>query len=228
MTDPLRLVARRLCCRRGSETVFRELDLELRSGELVLLQGPNGSGKTTLLETLAGLLRPASGEILLDGSRVDGERPDRIARRGLALVHQERYLFSTLSVRSNLDLADFAGRPGAGTDSVDETLHRFGIERLAATPAGLLSGGEQRLVALARGLRSRPRVALLDEPLAALAAGLRERVLGQLRRLADLGTAVLVVEHDGQRVEPYANRSLSLRGGMLWDTDMNGSGVRHH
>jgi ABC-type branched-subunit amino acid transport system ATPase component len=228
VTTTVRLTTHQLWCRRGSDTVFKELNLELRSGELVLLQGPNGSGKTTLLETLAGLLRPASGEIRLDGWRSDGQRPDRIARRGLVLVHQERYLFSTLSVRSNLALADFAGRSDTGTDSVDETLERFGIERLASTPAGLLSGGEQRLVALARGLRARPRVALLDEPLAALAAGLRERVLAELRRLADRGTAVLVVEHDGQRVEPYANRSLSLRDGVLLDTAMNGSGIHHH
>jgi ABC-type branched-subunit amino acid transport system ATPase component len=228
MSSAVRLATHGLWSRRCSETVLRGVDLELRAGELVLLQGPNGSGKTTLLETLAGLLRPASGEIHLDGRRIDGQRADRIASRGLVLVHQERYLFGTLSVRKNIELADFARRADSDIDSVEATLDRFGLEHFAATPAGLLSGGEQRLVALARGLRPRPRVALLDEPLAALAAGLRERMLSHFRWLADGGTAVVIVEHDGQRVGRYADRALLLRNGLLMDGAMSGGLAHRH
>jgi ABC-type branched-subunit amino acid transport system ATPase component len=226
MTDAARLTVARLWSRRGSETVLAGIDVEFRAGEMVLLQGPNGSGKTTLFETIAGLLAPASGEVHLDGERVDGLAPERIAARGLVLVHQQRHLFGSLSVRDNVALADFARRPNAGIDAVEETLERFGLERFAQTPAGLLSGGEQRLVALARGLRSRPRVALLDEPLAALAVGLRERILVHLRRLADDGAAVVIVEHDAQRVQPYADRSLLLREGRLSAAALTG-GLAH-
>ena len=218
-----RLQVAGLWARRGAETVLRGVDLALRAGELVLLQGPNGSGKTTLLETLAGLTRPAAGTIAVDGVRVDGVSADRVARRGLVLVHQERHLFGSLTVRQNVALAEFARRDAAGIDGVEQTLHDFGLERFAATPAGLLSGGEQRLVALARGLRTRPAVALLDEPLAALAAALRETVLDGLRRLADGGAAVLVVEHDSARVEPYADRSMVLHAGVVMDAVAHGA-----
>ncbi|MBJ7610123.1 MAG: ATP-binding cassette domain-containing protein [Candidatus Dormibacteraeota bacterium] len=222
MNPAPRLEALGLWARRGAETVLSDVSLELRRGELVLLQGPNGSGKSTLLETLAGLIRPAAGEILLDGESIAGLGADRVARRGLALVHQERHLFGTLSVRDNLALADFGRRPTAGMDSVDATLESFGLERFAATPAGLLSGGEQRLVALARGLRARPLVALLDEPLAALAGGLRDHVLKGVRGMADGGTSVLVVEHDGERVGQYADRSLMLRNSTITEAVLPG------
>ena len=210
-----RLDVRGLWVRRGAETVLSGIDLAVSAGELVLLRGPNGSGKSTLLETLAGLIDPAAGEIRLSGERIDGLAAERVARAGVALVHQERHLFGSMSVRDNLALADFARRPGAGCDSVDDTLSGFGLENLAATPAGLLSGGEQRLVALARGLRSRPLVALLDEPLAALSGERRDLVLDTVRRIADGGTAVLVVEHDSERVRPYADRTLMLRNSRL-------------
>lgn len=217
------LEVRGLWVRRGAETVITDADLDLFAGQVVLLRGPNGSGKSTLLETLAGLIRPAAGEVRLGGDRLDGLAADRVARAGVALVHQERHLFGSLSVRDNLGLADFAQRPGAGTDSVDHILAAFGLERFAATPAGLLSGGEQRLVALARGLRSRPLVALLDEPLAALSGALRGQVLDTIRRLADAGTAVLVVEHDSERVQPYADRVVVLRAGRISEAALAGT-----
>lgn len=224
MSPPPRLVVRGLWVRRGSETVIAGLDLELRAGEVVLLQGPNGSGKSTLLEALAGVVRPAAGSVRLEGRRLDGLPADRVARAGMALVHQERHLFGSLCVRDNLALADFARREGSGARSVDAALVDFGIEHLAATAAGLLSGGEQRLVALARGLRTRPLVALLDEPLAALAGVTRDTVLTHVRAMADDGSAVLVVEHDGDRVRPYADRALGLRAGEL--SEMALAGVR--
>ena len=221
MTAPARLAIRGLWVRRGAETVIAGLDLELRPSEMVLLQGPNGSGKSTLLEAIAGLVRPAAGSIHLDGSPIHGLPSDRVARAGVALVHQERHLFSTLTVRDNLALADFARRDGSGADPVDETLLAYGLDHLGGTATGLLSGGEQRLVALARGLRTRPALALLDEPLAALAGATREEVLTRVRAIADAGAAVLVVEHDGERVRPYADRSLTLRAGVISETALH-------
>ena len=226
--DAARLVVSDLWSRRGVETVLRGVDLELHAGEVVLLEGANGSGKTTLLETIAGLIRPLSGAIRLDGQRIDGQRADRVVARGVALVHQERHLFATLTVAQHLALAGFATRRGTPAHSLATSLETFGLEPFEATPAGLLSGGEQRLLAIARGLRARPLVALMDEPLAALAAGLRERILRHLRALADGGTAVMVVEHDAARVRPYADRSLVLRDGVLAGEWIAGGGVHHH
>ncbi|MDQ6856129.1 MAG: ATP-binding cassette domain-containing protein [Candidatus Dormibacteraeota bacterium] len=201
--------------RRGSETVLRNLSLTLDAGELVLVTGTNGSGKSTLLESIAGVIRPAAGEVWLDGVRIDGRSADQIARCGVSLVHQQRRLFSSLTVHENIALADFAGGRRGPLDAVDGMLDRLGIARLANTTAGLLSGGEQRLVAVARALRSRPSVLLLDEPLAALADDLRDHLLAELKAVAGSGAAVLVVEHDCERVRPYADHELMLRMGDL-------------
>ncbi len=217
-----RLALTRLWSRRGGETVIRNLSLAVAPGEFVLISGANGCGKSTLLESVAGVLRPAAGEVRIDGVRTDGMTADQVARSGLSLIHQQRHLFSTLTVRDNLDLAGFAAGRRVELEPVSSLLERFGIARLADTAAGLLSGGEQRLVALARGLRSRPRVLLLDEPLAALAGEVRDSLLLELQRIAHAGTAVVVVEHDSDRVRPFADRTLTLRMG---DLALAGSGA---
>jgi len=218
-----RLAVDGMWSRRGSETVIRDLSLAVEPGEVVLVTGANGSGKSTLLESIAGVLRPAAGEVRLDGVRIDGMRADHVARSGLSLVHQQRRLFSSLTVRENVEMAAFAAGRRARLEPVSAVLERFGIARLASTAAGLLSGGEQRLVALARGLRSMPRLLLLDEPLAALAIEARDRLLAELRRVAAAGTSVVVVEHDSERVEPLADRVLALRMGDLVSVGHHGA-----
>ena len=204
-----------LAVRRGAEFVLHDLSFDVAQGEILLIEGANGSGKTTLLECLAGLVRSVTGSVLLQGQPMQHLSPDRIAREGLILVHQERHLFASLTVRQNLDMADFLRRPGVRPDTIDDLLALYGLERVADTPAGLLSGGEQHLVALARGLRCRPIVALLDEPLAALAADARQRVVRDLRRRADEGCAVVIVDHRREDLIPVADRLVELREGVL-------------
>jgi branched-chain amino acid transport system ATP-binding protein len=210
-----RLQVRGMWSRRGNETVLRNLELEVEAGELVLITGTNGCGKSTLLESIAGAVRPAAGEVRLDGVRIDGRSADQVARCGVSLVHQERRLFSSLTVRENVALADFAGSRRGPLEPTATVLDRLGVARLADTAAGLLSGGEQRLVALARSLRSNPSVLLLDEPLAALAADIRDHLLAELRDAAHRGTAVVVVEHDREKVLRVADRELVMRMGAL-------------
>ncbi len=214
-----RLTVHGLWSRRGSEMVLRDLELEVDAGEIVLVSGTNGCGKSTLLESIAGLVRPAAGEVRLDGTRIDGMRADQVARCGVSLVHQQRRLFSTLTVHDNVALADFAGGRRGPLEPVTTTLERLGIARLGRTAAGLLSGGEQRLVALARSLRSNPSLVLLDEPLAALADDVRDRLLAELATTARRGTALVVVEHDRERVRRIADRELTLRLGGLVRVD---------
>ncbi|MGH7721258.1 MAG: ATP-binding cassette domain-containing protein [Candidatus Dormibacteria bacterium] len=210
-----RLSVTGLWSRRGSQTVIRGLTMSVDAGEFVLITGANGSGKSTLLESVAGVLRPSAGEVRLDGLRIDGRGADHVARCGLSLIHQQRRLFSSMTVRENVELAAFAMGRRAHPEPVAGLLERFGIARFANTAAGLLSGGEQRLVALARGLYSRPRLVLLDEPLAALADDLRDRLLVELTGIAAGGASIVVVEHDSDRVRPFADRVLALRMGDL-------------
>lgn len=217
MTPRLQVIG--MWSRRGSETVLRNLGLEVDAGEIVLVTGTNGCGKSTLLESIAGLICPAAGEVLLDGVRIDGMSADQVARCGVSLVHQQRRLFPSLTVRENVALADFAGARREPLQPVAAVLERLGIAPLANTAAGLLSGGEQRLVAVARSLRGNPSMVLLDEPLAALADDVRDHLLHELTAAAHSGTAFLVVEHDRERVRAFADRELVLRMGGLVRVD---------
>lgn len=215
MTAPALCVSG-LAVRRGAALVIHELSLELARGEIVVIQGPNGCGKTTLLESLAGLIPVAAGSVVLDGQQIQGLSPDRIARSGLALVHQDRHLFGSLTVAENVEMAGFMKRPGVAADSAAESLRCFGLDRVAGTPAALVSGGEQQLVTLARGLRCHPTVALLDEPFAALAPSTRGHVAAEIRRRSGEGCAFIIVEH--QRDDDAAvvfDRALALRNGVL-------------
>lgn len=215
MSSQPRLDIQGLCVDRGMERVLHGIDLTVDAGEVMLIQGSNGSGKSTLLETVAGLLRRRSGQILLSGEPVDGVRADMLVRRGVALIHQERHLFPRLTVREHLELAAFSSPHRGALESVDAALQRWNLVDRDAVPAGLLSGGEQRMVALARGLRRRPDLLLLDEPLAALAPALRQRVLEEARRAAEAGTAVVIVEHDIERVGAMCDRTTILVEGQV-------------
>ncbi|MGI8848446.1 MAG: ATP-binding cassette domain-containing protein [Candidatus Dormibacteria bacterium] len=215
MSSRPRLDIQELCVDRGMERVLHGIDLTVDAGEVMLIQGSNGSGKSTLLETVAGLLRRRSGQILLSGERVDGVRADTLVRRGVALIHQERHLFPRLTVREHLELAAFSNPHRGALESVDTALERWNLVDRSEVPAGLLSGGEQRMVALARGLRRRPDLLLLDEPLAALAPALRQRVLEEARRAAQAGTAVVIVEHDIERVGAMCDRTTILVEGRV-------------
>jgi branched-chain amino acid transport system ATP-binding protein len=176
---------------RGEATAFRDVDLSLAPGRVLALLGPNGAGKTTLLLTLAGLLPPRSGEILVDGAKLRTGRPAAANRAGIVLVPDNRSLFTTLSVEENLKVAARRGglRPRDMLETFPALTNRW---KLAA---GALSGGEQQMLAMARALIQQPRVLLIDELSLGLAPLVVESLFQTVRRIAaDHGCAVVLVE----------------------------------
>ena len=198
----------RLSCGRGSATILRELSLSIHPGHIVGVVGPNGAGKTTLLATIMGLLPVHAGHIRLDGRDITAAPTWRRARAGIALVPQGRRVFAPLTVAEHLRIAH--RRPGPWTcATVLELLP--GLRTRLHRRAGLLSGGEQQMLALARALLTNPRLLLLDEPTEGLAAAVASHVIAALQRLADQGTAVLITDHSAAGVSAVARDVVALQ-----------------
>jgi branched-chain amino acid transport system ATP-binding protein len=194
--------------------VVRELSLEVRPGEVVALLGPNGAGKTTTLETIAGLNRPISGTVELSGENVAGKPAHVLARRSLALVPEGRALFPGLTVREHLRLAGGRRQRAGREEELLEMLPE--LRKCLGRKAGLLSGGEQQMLAVGRALVTRPRLLLVDEMSLGLAPVIVERLLPILRRAADqLGSSVLFVEQHVALALEISDRAYVLTHGRI-------------
>jgi thiamine transport system ATP-binding protein len=192
-----------------------DLSLDLPDGEVLAVLGPSGCGKSTLLRAVAGLETPGAGAVRWDGRDLAGVPTHR---RGFALMFQDGQLFDHLTVGRNVGYAlriRRAPRARVGR-RVEELLDLVGLEGYADRLPGTLSGGERQRVALARSLAVEPRLILLDEPLSALDAGLRERLAGELREiLRRAGTTALMVTHDHEEAFTVADRLAVMRAGRL-------------
>ncbi|KQW48064.1 ABC transporter ATP-binding protein [Nocardioides sp. Root1257] len=202
----------------GPKQVLHGVDLEVGAGEIVALMGHNGAGKTTTIRTVLGALRARSGSVELDGRAVTTDPVRRIVRSGVALIPSERFVFPDLSIRDNLLLG--AANAPRGADSAArlqevETLFPLLGER-ATQHAGLLSGGQQRMVSLGIALMAQPRLLLLDEPSLGLAPSIVETIFGRLRSLADTeGLGILLLEQNVKQALQVADRAYVMRSGRV-------------
>ena len=204
----------------GAARVLHGISLTVEAGEIVTIVGANGAGKTTLLKTLAGILRPAAGSIRLDGTEIGGRPSYWVARQGIALVPEGRGIFGDQTVRDNLVLGALARRgrrePAAVAGDLERILSLFPAlrERLNGL-AGGLSGGQQQMLALGRGLMARPRVLLLDEPSLGLSPVLIRQIFDAIVRLRIEGLTILLVEQMAAQALALADRAYVLEGGRI-------------
>ena len=194
----------------GAAPVVVDVDVSVHLGEVVAILGPNGAGKSTLLKALTGRLRPISGTVTLEGEDITALSGDRLARRAMGYVPQTRDVFEPLSVLENLEMGGYLLPRADVAAEIDRVLAHLPILRpLLSRTVRSLSGGERKLLGIARCLMLEPRVLLLDEPTASLAPDTARTVLGtHVRALADSGTAILLVEqraHDALEVADQAH-----------------------
>ncbi len=196
----------------GRVQVLHGVDATVAGNEIVALVGSNGAGKTTLLRALCGLIAPSGGRIFFAGQDITGQRVESVVRRGLAHVPEGRRLFAGLSVRDNLRLGGWVSR-AADIDRVLALFPQLGT-RLDQV-AGTLSGGEQQMCAIARGLMSRPKLIMIDELSLGLAPLVVDEILARLPDIAAAGTAVLLVEQDVDAALSVSTRAYALETGRI-------------
>ncbi|GJD56399.1 ATP-binding cassette domain-containing protein [Methylobacterium dankookense] len=210
------LSALRLTAGYGAAPVLDGLDLDVRPGETVALLGANGAGKSTAMRALAGLLRPIEGSVILEDRPIAGLPAHRIARAGLALVPEGRQVFPELTVVENIRLGAHGRGGRIDPAEVEALLDRFPrLRERAQSRAGLLSGGEQQMLAIARGLMARPRILLLDEPSLGLAPAMINALYATVAELRDQGVTILIVDQMAALALTVADRGYVLEQGRV-------------
>ena len=199
----------------GRFTVLRGISTEIKAGDCRIVIGPNGAGKTTMLRTIFGLLKPTQGRIFVGDEDVTGMPPRALLDRGVAYVPQQSSIFPRLTVRDNLEMGLFqVGRSDPAL--IDRIFERFDLlARRRDTHAQALSGGERRLLELARALMIRPSLLLLDEPSLGLSPVMMERVLGEVAEINRKGVTVLLVEQRVKAALTVAKTVSVLRLGTI-------------
>jgi len=204
-------------CAYGPVRAVRDLSLTVSAGEVVALLGANGAGKSTTLRAISGLLRPRAGHIHFDGADITGAMPDAIVRAGLVQVPEGRQVFARLSVLQNLRLGAMVRGKEARIDDDLERIYRLfpRLKERQGQQAGSLSGGEQQMLAIGRGMMANPRFLMLDEPSLGLAPVVIERIFDAIDEINEQGTAILLVEQNARLALEFSDRAYVLVTGRL-------------
>jgi branched-chain amino acid transport system ATP-binding protein len=201
----------------GDVQVIFNLSLHVEEGEVVSIIGGNGAGKSTLLKTISGLLHPARGEVFFEGATIQAASPDEIVEYGIVQVPEGRRLFTLMTVKDNLVVGAYNSRAVQHVDKmIDEVYTLF--PRLSERESQLamtLSGGEQQMVAIGRGIMAKPKLLMLDEPSLGLAPILIKNIFETVRKIADQGTTVLLVEQDVKHSLSLSDRGYVLEHGRV-------------
>jgi len=210
------LSIQKLTVARGNRDVVREVSIEIPAGEVTTLMGPNGAGKSSMVLAVAGVLKPRSGSVLLDGRDIAGQRPEQIRGAGVAVVPEGRRLLRELTVAENLQVATYSLSRDQAANGRKRALELFPeLEKLLRTPANALSGGEQQMLVLAQALVTAPRFICIDELSLGLAPVIVQRLIPVIREIADAGTGVLLIEQFATIALSLANRAYVIEGGRL-------------
>jgi branched-chain amino acid transport system ATP-binding protein len=201
----------------GDVQVIFDLSLEVNEGEVVSIIGANGAGKSTLLKTVSGLLQPRQGRIVFEGEDLQGLPPEAIVDRGIIQVPEGRRLFTLMTVKDNLIVGAYNKRAQPQADATMERVYEL-LPRLKERESQLaisLSGGEQQMVAVGRGLMAKPRILMLDEPSLGLAPILIKNIFDTVREIARQGTTVVLVEQDVKHSLSLSDRGYVLEHGHI-------------
>lgn len=215
------LTCSRLNAAYGKVQALTDVSLKVQDGEIVALVGANGAGKSTLMKVLSGLLRASSGEIELAGTRIERQRAERIVRLGMAHVPEGRHIFPGLTVYENLEVGSAPWRKRGGGKAVEQEMDRIFqlFPRLSERRKQFgwsLSGGEQQMLAIGRGLMSRPQLLLLDEPSLGLAPVVVEEIFDKLKQINEqLGMGILLVEQNAFMALNLATRAYIMELGQI-------------
>ena len=201
----------------GPVQALWDVSFEIRAGEIVTLLGSNGAGKSTAIKTVQGLIHPASGEVRFLGKTVHRKRPHDIVARGLCLVPEERHLFPFMSVLENLELGAYPRKARRVREQTLQWIYELFpiLKERSRQKVHTLSGGEQQMVAIGRGLMARPKLLMMDEPSQGLAPLLVTELFGIISKINEEGISILLVEQNAQRALGLAHRAYVLENGRV-------------
>ncbi|MDE3131110.1 MAG: ABC transporter ATP-binding protein [Acidobacteriota bacterium] len=211
----------RLTAGYGGAPVIEDIEIEVGRGEIVTIVGPNGAGKSTLVKALIGVIKPSAGRVLLAGQDLTGMRTDQICRRAIGYIPQVRDIFPRLTVRENLEMGGYALPRGACRARVESVLDIYPrLREMVARQGGHLSGGERKMLAMARALMTEPTLMVLDEPTAGLAPKIADELLSeQVTALARRGVSVLMVEQRAREAMTISDRAYVMASGRVVISD---------
>ncbi|MGD0819324.1 MAG: ABC transporter ATP-binding protein [Desulfomonilia bacterium] len=204
-------------CYYGDVQVIYDVSMHIDEGEVISLIGANGAGKSTMLRTISGLMRVRSGEIIFENQPIHHLRPEKIVERGIIQVPEGRKLFSLMTVRENLDVGAHNSRAYPHLQDTLKDIYKLlpRLEEREKQQAITLSGGEQQMVAIGRGMMAMPKILMMDEPSLGLAPVLIKEIFTTIRKIADQGTTVLLVEQDVQHSLNLSDRGYVLEHGRI-------------